>query len=264
MQNKNINQSEEDKLLIAKILDKINYCKTKNKIAYTDFLNLHEKNIAKKVLIENNYTNYTFFGGYEDAERELLIVFPSKIDQNMLEKNYKNIIEIVQIDLPEELYGNYEHKDYLSAVMKLGIVRSKIGDILVTKQGAQIIAIKELSEYFVTNLSELTRFSKSTISARPLEDILQKEINFKEINAILSSLRLDKFVAELGKCSRNKANDLILEGRVFINAENEFKPSKPIKEKDIITIRGKGKFIFDSIERTTKNGKFIVKIQKYI
>ena len=77
-------------------------------------------------------------------------------------------------------------------------------------------------------------------------------------------MRLDKFVAELGKCSRNKATDLILEGRVFINSENEFKPSKPIKEKDIITIRGKGKFIFDSIERTTKNGKFIVKIQKYI
>lgn len=264
MQNKNINQSEEDKLLIAKVLDKINYCKTKNKIAYTDFFNLHEKNIAKKILIENNYTNYTFFGGYEEAERELLIVFPSKIDKNMLEKNYKNIIEIVQIDLPEELYGNYEHKDYLSAVMKLGVVRSKIGDILVTKQGAQIIAVKELSEYFVTNLSELTRFSKSTISVRPLEDIIKKEINFKEINVILSSLRLDKFVAELGKCSRNKANDLILEGRVFINAENEFKPSKPIKEKDIITIRGKGKFIFDSIERTTKNCKFIVKIQKYI
>ena len=264
MQNKNIIQSEEDKLLIAKINDKINYCKTKNKIAYTDFLNLHEKNIAKKVLLENDFTNYTFFGGYEDAERELLIVFPSKIDQTMLEKNYKNIIEIIQIDLPEELYANYEHKDYLSAVMKLGVVRNKIGDILVTKQGAQIICAKELSEYFVNNLSELTRFSKSTISAHPLEDIIKKEINFKEINVILSSLRLDKFVAELGKCSRNKATDLILEGRVFINSENEFKPSKPIKEKDIITIRGKGKFIFDSIERTTKNGKFIVKIQKYI
>lgn len=264
MQNKNIIQNEEDKLLIAKINDKINYCKTKNKIAYTDFLNLHEKNIAKKVLLENDCTNYTFFGGYEDAERELLIVFPNKIDINMLEKNYKNIIEIIQIDLPEELYSSYEHKDYLSAVMKLGVVRNKIGDILVTKQGAQIIAIKELSEYFVNNLSELTRFSKSTISAHPLEDIIKKEINFKEINVILSSLRLDKFVAELGKCSRNKATDLILEGRVFINSENEFKPSKPIKEKDIITIRGKGKFIFDSIERTTKNGKFIVKVQKYI
>lgn len=264
MQNKNINQNEEDKLLIAKILDKINYCKTKNKIAYTDFLNLHEKNIAKKVLAENECTNYTFFGGYEDAERELLIVFPSKIDQTMLEKNYKNIIEIIQIDLPQELYSSYEHKDYLSAVMKLGVVRNKIGDILVTKQGSQIICVKELSEYFVNNLSELTRFSKSTISAHPLEDIIKKEINFKEINVILSSLRLDKFVAELGKCSRNKATDLILEGRVFINSENEFKPSKPIKEKDVITIRGKGKFIFDAIERTTKNGKFIVKVQKYI
>lgn len=259
-----IEQNEEDKLLTAKILDKINYCKTKNKIVYTDFLNLHEKNIAKKVLLETETLNYTFFGGYPDAEREVLIVFPSKIDDIMLEKNYKNILEIIQIDLPEELYGNYEHRDYLSAIIKLGVVRGKVGDILVTNNCAQIILIKELSEFFLNNLPQLTRFSKSTISVHPLEDIIQKEIKFKEINVILSSLRLDKFVAELGKCSRSKATDIILEGRVFINSENELKPSKSIKEKDIITIRGKGKFIFDSIERTTKNGKFIVKVQKYV
>lgn len=264
MSNKNIEQTEEDKLLIAKILDKITCCKTKNKIVYTDFLNIHEKNIAQKLLKEYEDINYTFFGGYEDAEREILILFPNKIDKNMLEKNYKNILEIIQIDLPEDLYGNYEHRDYLSAIIKLGVVRAKIGDILVTQKGAQIILVKELSDFFINNLSQLTRFNKAILTVHPLEDIVKKEINFKEINVILSSLRLDKFVAELGKCSRNKANDLILEGRVLINSENEFKPSKTIKEKDIITVRGKGKFIFDSIEKTTKNGKFVVKIQKYI
>ena len=264
MTNKNIEQNEEDKLLIAKVEDKINQSKTKNKIAYTDFLNMHEKNVVQKVLQEEQINNYTFFGGYPEAEREVLIVFPSKIDEKMLEKNYKNILEIVQIDLPEELYGNYEHRDYLSSVIKLGVVRNKVGDILVTPQGAQIIVMKELSEFFMNNLPQLTRFNKSKVTIHPLEDIIKKELKFKEINVILSSLRLDKFVAELGKCSRGKANDIILEGRVFINSENELKPSKSIKEKDIITIRGKGKFRFDSIERTTKNGKFIVKVQKYV
>lgn len=264
MSNKNIEQTEEDKLLIAKILDKITYCKTKNKIVYTDFLNIHEKNIVQKLLKENKDINYIFFGGYEDAEREILIIFPDKIDKTMLESNYNNILEIIQINLPEELCGTYEHRDYLSGIIKLGVVRAKVGDILVTPKGAQIILIKELSDFFINNLSQLTRFSKAIISSHTLQDIVKKEINFKEINVILSSLRLDKFVAELGKCSRNKANSLILEGRVLINSENEFKPSKAIKEKDIITIRGKGKFIFDSIEKTTKNGKFVVKVQKYI
>ncbi len=264
MSNKNIEQTEEDKLLTAKVLDKIAYCKTKNKITYTDFLNIHEKTIVKQILKNFDDINYMFFGGYQEAEREILIVFPSKIDKNMLEKNYNNILEIIQIDLPYELYGNYEHRDYLSAMIKLGVVRAKIGDILVYKEGAQIILIKELSDYFMSNLPQLTRFNKANLSVHPLEDLIKKEIQFKEINVILSSLRLDKFVAELGKCSRSKATDFILEGRVFINSENELKPSKAIKEKDIITIRGKGKFIFDSIERTTKNGKFIVRVQKYI
>ena len=264
MTNKNIEQNEEDKLLIAKINDKISQCKTKNKITYSDFLNMHEKNIVKKSLNIINDINYIFFGGYADAERELFIAIPSKIDQIMLEKNYKNIFKIIQIDLPEELYGNYEHRDYLSAIIKLGVERSKVGDILVTPKGSQIIILKDLESYFLTNLPELTRFSKSTITSHSIDEIIPKEIKFKEISVILSSLRLDKFVAELGKCARNKANDIIQEGRVFINSENELKPSKSIKEKDIITIRGKGKFIFDSVEKTTKNGKFIVKVKKYI
>ncbi len=264
MTNKNIEQDEEDNLLIAKIEDKINQCKTKNKITYTDFLNMHEKNVAEKKLKEINFNNYIFYGGYENAERELLIVFPSKFDNFMIEKNYNNILEIIQIDLPEELYGTYEHRDYLSGIIKLGVVRSKVGDIIVTPKQAQILVEKELSKYFLTNLPELTRFSKSQITAHPLEEIIQKEVKFKDINVILSSLRLDKFVAELGKTSRNKSIDLIAEGRVFINAENEYKPSKSIKEGDIITIRGKGKFIFNNIEKTTKNGKFLVNVKKYI
>jgi len=86
---------------------------------------------------------------------------------------------------------------------------------------------------------------------------------FEYLNIIVSSIRLDNFVSELVNCSRTKANYIIEEGRVFVNSINEFKPSKKIAPNDIITIRGKGKFIFDRIEKETKNGKQLLNIRKY-
>lgn len=76
-------------------------------------------------------------------------------------------------------------------------------------------------------------------------------------------MRLDNFVSELAKCSRTRASEIIEGGKVFINSVNEFKDSKKIELNDIITIRGKGKFIFDEIEKETKSGKFLVNIRKY-
>ncbi len=77
-------------------------------------------------------------------------------------------------------------------------------------------------------------------------------------------MRLDNFIAELTKTSRTKTNELIEEGRVFVNYEDVYKSSKFVKEGDILTVRGKGKFIIKNIERYTRNEKIVVNIKKYI
>ena len=86
---------------------------------------------------------------------------------------------------------------------------------------------------------------------------------FENLKIIVTSIRLDNFVSELAKCSRTKAVDIINEGRVLVNYIDELKTNKKIMNNDIITIRGKGKFIYDGIDKETKNGRLVLNIRKY-
>lgn len=253
-------KNEEDKLLVAKALDKFTIATTKNKITNTDFLDLRQINLIEKLLKQIRCQNYICFGGYENAERKLVIFFSDKFESNIIEKNYNQIMSIIQITLPNELKNKYTHRDYLSGLMKIGIKREKIGDIVVYENGADIIILNEISKYVLTNIQELTRFSKSNIEINKLENIHSVEIKKEEISITVASLRLDNIVSELAKTSRAKSEEIILSGRVFLNFENEYKSAKLIKQGDIITIRGKGRFEMNSIIGNTKKGKVILKV----
>lgn len=254
-------KNSEHKLLIAKVIDKYEFSKTKNKITYTDFLNISEISVVKKVLKEENISDFIIYGGKQETDRSLLIFFPEKFSKEMIEKNYEKIFEVIRIKLPNNI--KYEHREFLSGIMKLGIKREKFGDILVTDFGADIIALAEISKVLQNDLKTLTRFRKSEITVENINDLSFIETEFETLNIIVSSIRLDNFVSELAKCSRTNASDIISEGRVFVNSINEFKDSKKINIGDLITIRGKGKFIFDGIEKETKSGRYLLNMRKY-
>lgn len=251
----------EYKLLVAKAIDKFEFCKTKNKITYTDFLNITEVSILEKILKDEHIKNYVFYGVNEDADRKILIFYPDKITEEMLEKNYSNILEIIRINLPNMI--KYEHREFLSGIMKIGLRREKFGDIIVTEKGADIVVLKEVTNYLINGLKQLTRFKKSEIIVENIKNIHKKETEFLEFTIIVSSIRLDNFVSELAKCSRNMAKEVIEQGNVFLNSINEFKESKKINVGDIITIRGKGKFIFESIGKETRSGRITINIKKF-
>lgn len=254
-------KNNEIKLLIAKVADKYEFSKTRNKITYTDFLNISEISIIKKYLKEQNIKNYEIFGVKKDADRNILIFYPEKLSKDIIEKNYENILKLIRIKLPNNV--KYEHREFLSGIMKLGIKREKFGDIIVTDTGADIIVLNEISNILAQDLKNLTRFQKSEITIQNIKDLKIKENEFIDLKIIVSSIRLDSFVSEISRCSRSKANEIIEQGRVFVNSINELKPSKKINLGDIITIRGKGKFIYESIEKETKNSRFLINIKKY-
>ena len=259
-------KDEEDKLLVAKILDKINLAKTRNQIVYTDFLNMHQKVISQEILNLQKEKNYKFFTPCEEAEKPVLIIYPDKyfelIENNKY--NYSNIADVVRIKLPKENKEKYVHKDYLSGIMKLGIKREKVGDIFVFDDGADIIVSKEISKYLLESLNQLTRFSKARIEKIDIAEIRKPEIKKEIIDIRVSSLRLDNIISELAHCSRTKANEIILEQRVFLNYINEENNSRLVKENDIVVIRGKGKFNILKIDGQTKKGKIILVVEHYI
>lgn len=255
----------EDKLLISKMLDKIELAKTKNKIQYTDFLDGYQKHLLEKILIQENQENYIISGGLDDSERNSIIFYPEKLKE-VAKVNYQTILPIVciRIQLPKEMYGQYSHRDYLGGMIKLGIKREKIGDILVFEDGADILILEEIAQFLLQNLNTLTRFSKSKIEEIPIKEVREKCIQKQEIQIIVASMRLDSVIAEILRTSRGKAEEIIKEARVFINFENVDKLTKQVKEKDLITIRGKGRFEIGVQEGLTKNGRIKITVYQYV
>lgn len=124
--------------------------------------------------------------------------------------------------------------------------------------------MEDFSEILKSELPSLTRFENSKISIQEITDIRKKEIKIEEISIIVPSLRLDNIVSDLVKTSRSKAVQIINQERVFINGQNETKLSKQLKLNDVITIRGKGRFIIKEFTGTTRSGRTVIKIEKYV
>lgn len=257
-------KNKEDKLLLAKVVDKIEFLKSRNKIVSSDFLNLYEQELIDKFLKRIKFKNYYFFGGVIEAERKMLILYPEKLTEELARKNHSKIISVININLPIELEEEYDHRRYLGAIIKLGIQREKVGDIFVRSDGAQIIVKNEIQNFLISNLGSLTRFSSAEIELQDITQLKQSNVQKIEITEIVASLRLDNIVASLARTSRNKAIEILEQERVFINFKNEIKPSKQVKVGDMITIRGKGRFEFKEISGSTRKGRYVIKIDKYI
>lgn len=259
---------EEDKFLIAKILDKIEFVNTRHQVQTTDFLDGYEQKIVQKLLKQIKYTNYIFYGGYEEAERKMVFFFPEKL-QHLLEipskENavIKDIIKVISIILPHDLKEKYHHRDYLGGIMKLGIKREKIGDILVREEGADILVQNDMVSYLLTNLQELTRFQKANIQEKDISKLNIISIKKEPIIILVAQLRLDGIISELLHVSRTKANGIILQERVLINYEVKTKNSIILNQGDLLTIRGKGKYQICEILGQTSKGKMKVVVEKY-
>ena len=255
--------NKEDRILIGKVFDKIKLSEKRNTIEVTDFFNMVEITLIKDVLNKVQFKNFVIFGGVENAQRNCILIYPSKME-NFIKENkldYNNYIKVIRIENYNE---KYEHKVYLSGLMKLGISRDKIGDILVQDNGADIIVSDEIANFICYNLGELTRFSKSKIEIISLKDIREKVQEYKDITIRVTSVRLDAIVAELANTSRSKALEIINNERVFVNYKQELKNTRNIQIKDIITIRGIGKFIVFESLGSSRSGKIMLNIKMYV
>lgn len=255
---------QEDRICLSQILDKRELSKLREKIETTDFLDMYQVSLVENFFRKIKFENYKLYGGYEEAERKVAIIYPEKYDEKMLEKNYSKILKIVRIKLPEEEQGKYSHRNYLGGIVKLGLNREKLGDILVANEGADIITVENFANILKEQLPSLTRFENSNITIEEIQNLKRREIKIEEVKIIVPSLRLDNIVSDLARTSRSKAVQIMAQERVFINGKNETKPSKQVKLNDVITIRGKGRFTIKEFAGTTRSGRTVLVIEKYI
>lgn len=248
---------QNNKLLIAKIEDKICISKNQNKITNSEFLNEFQVAVVQKELLNLKEKGYFFYGGYDKAIRKILIIYPDKLDKDVVLKNINDILVAIKIELPNELQGKIKHKDYLGTVMSFGLTRERIGDIIVYEKKAYIVVLKENSEYLKNEFKQEKRFKKAKIEIIDINKIESKPIEFEEINISVNSLRLDNIIAEILKTSRKTAQEQIAEEKVFLNYIVQTKNTKNVNENDVLVIRGHGKYIIEKFMGKNKKRKRI-------
>ena len=182
----------------------------------------------------------------------------------MVQKNYSKLINVIRIFLSDDEKEKYSHRNYLGGIVKLGMKREKVGDILVFDDGADILVKSETAETLKQELGTLTRFENAKLEVIDIKDLRKQEIKVEEVKIIVPSLRLDNFVSDLARTSRSKAVQIIDSERVFINGQNETKASKQIKLGDVITVRGKGRFVVKEFSGSTRSGRTVVIVEKYV
>ena len=106
-------KKQDDKMCLSKVLDKIEASKARDRIEYTDFLDLAQIELVQKFINKIKIENYLSYGGFEQAERKMFVIYPEKFNSIVVEKNLSNIVQIIRIQLPDDLKGKYTHRDYL-------------------------------------------------------------------------------------------------------------------------------------------------------
>lgn len=258
--------NEEDRLLASKLLDKIEFVEKRNTVENTEFLDMRQRQLLEKLLRDIKYNNYVSYGGYKTAERTAIIIYPDKLEEILKNElfDYNTIFSVIKITLPNELKGMYSHRNYLGAVIKIGMKREKVGDIITSKDGAELIVLKEAEKYIREGLQALTRFSKAEFGTIKIDDLEVKEPKTVTVKVIIPSMRIDSILSEIIRTSRAKALGVIKEERVFVNHELVLKGSKEVKENDIVTVRGKGRFKIKGIVSNTRKGNLVLEVEKYI
>lgn len=263
--------SSEDKILFAKIEDKARSCTDNSMITSSDFLDMHQRSAISTLRLPFPDVKRIFYGGFEGAERSIAVFLPEYIeayDENSLKEYFiqnpdDNPIRIIEVS-KDKFSAKLSHRDYLGALMALGIRREMTGDIVVSESGCRIAALAKAAQFIVDNLDKAGRGSlKAKIV--PLEDaVINTSPQGKPDSFTVSSLRLDSIVKNGFGISRSAACEAINAGIVFVNDVECTKADKKIAENDKIVMRHKGRMIVTDCSSLSRKGRVIVNILRFV
>ena len=225
---------------------------------FSDFLNLNELNIFQSVRREFSYLETETFGGYELAERQIAVFRP---EAPVFYADYP--VKCLKITpLNAKFAEDLNHRDYLGAVLNLGIDRACLGDILVEEDAAYLFCLERMADFIRDNL---IRIRHTSVYVEQVEaENFHYEPKYKEVSGTVASVRLDKLLALAFNASRSSLTGLIEGGKVFVNGKlvtsNGYEP----KEGDLISVRGMGRFRFRETGGQSKKGREYVILWRYI
>lgn len=200
----------------------------------------------------------SLIGGYENAERKILAA-GNEEDFGPPDPPIRVIsVSPKSARFAEEL----SHRDYLGAILGLGIDRSLIGDILVRENRAWFFCLASAAEMLAASLSQVRRTSVTAEIASP--DIPELQPRYESVRLNVASERLDAVAAAVTRLSRGQAAALFAGEKVFVNGRLVTDKSARLKEGDTLSIRGFGKMIYDGLEVETRKNRLWVRLRKLV
>lgn len=249
---------EKEALLEKRIQELASLADRKGCVTFTDFLNLNEQNILHQTIQKFSWIQGETFGGYEGAERVIAAFIPQ-----VLYTRWEYPIACIRIrPLSAKYAERLSHRDILGALMNLGIERSRMGDIAVC-EGVSYLFCSSI--HVQTICDELTRIRHTPVACEPclLENFVYKP-DTEKLRGSVASVRLDAVMALAFQSSRSSLLALIEEGKVFVNGRLITTNAYGLKEDDLVSVRGYGKFRYLNVTGQTKKGRTMVEIEKYI
>ena len=242
----------QEQLFCRRVADAVRRCDDSGRAQYLGFLDERQQALAQMQLARSQWPQHLFFGGYPDAERKVLAVC---------------------LDAPEPVAfplcclridcrgAALTHRDYLGAVLGLGLERECLGDILPDAQGAYLFALRTQAQLILRELTEVGR-EKAAVSLCEAPPQLAPSEG-ESLSASVASLRLDAVLAALLHKNREDAADLVRGQRVQVNHVLRTEGSAALAEGDLITVRGFGRFLLEKAGDKTRKGRTFISYRKY-
>lgn len=259
-----MNMNKEETLLQKRLIELSRTAYMRGIVTFSDFLNLNELNILHTTPKNLFLSQYETFGGYGLAERQMVAFLPDALYAfSDLEDTLEYPFQVLEISpLNKRFSEELSHRDYLGAVMNLGIERCKLGDIMVEGNRGILFVKEELSDYIRENLTRI-RHTSVMVSLSPdfPEDY---EPKYEEIKGTVASIRLDTVLSLAFPLSRSKLTAYIEGAKVFVNGKLITSNGYRLKEGDMISVRKMGRILYGGILSETKKGRYLTVVRKYI
>ncbi len=248
-------ETADDKNFMSQMCDKADRAQKTSRAVYTKFLAPREQNMISERL--GRFCDIESFGGYADAERNMICFYDK---QNFWEEM---CFPITVLNIAPTNKKEYSHRDYLGAILSLGIKRELIGDIVISGSEAYVFCHNEIADYIMFNLEKIAH-ARVEISVCDASQITLPRRNFKQKDDTVSSLRLDCVISAALNMSRGNSLDAVKRAMVSHNYEVASSPSALVASGDIISVRGFGKFEVYTDGTLTKKGRYHIQIKQYI
>jgi RNA-binding protein YlmH len=248
----------DERIFVDKAIDWVEQAAYQHKLKRTDFLDPRQAYILSTLVNRNGDVHIRLDGGYKDAERKRAVIAP---DYRPLEDEEMRI-SVLSLSSPDNKLDELDHGDFMGAILGLGIKRDKIGDIFVIPGGCHCLAASEVADFLRLHINQVhrVRVHSEVLTTDALKTM---PVQLEEHAFTVVSLRLDAIVGDVYRLSRAKAQIPIQAGRCRINWKPAGDPSTLLKEGDVVSLKGFGRFRVLEVEGITKKGRIRIRVGKY-